>query len=151
MTMLVAILAVLVLLGCGELWWRTTNVHSEVSRKFVHITVGSFVAFWPFLLTWNDIRALSLAFLVAVIISRRLHLLRAIHSVQRPTWGELFFAAAVGAITFITQNKWIYLGALLQMSLADGLAAVAGVRYGQGQRYVVFGHTKSFTGTATFT
>jgi phytol kinase len=69
--------------------------------------------------------------------------------VQRPTGGELYFALAVGLVTLVTRNKWIYLAALAQMSLADGLAAVMGTRYGK-QSYLVFGHTKSIMGTLTF-
>ncbi len=149
MTML-TVLIVLALLLSNEVWWRKLRAHSEINRKFIHITVGSFVAFWPFFLSWNQIRLLSLAFLVGVVISKYLHIFKAIHSVQRPTWGEIFFALAVGGVTFITQDKWIYMAALLQMALADGLAAIVGVQYGRKQRYLVFGQVKSIVGTATF-
>jgi dolichol kinase len=150
MAILLTVLAVLALILIGEFWWRRQRIHGEFTRKFVHITVGSFVAFWPFFLSWDEIRLLSAAFLVVVGISKHLRVFRAIHSVQRPTWGELCFALAVGIITFITQDKWIYMAALLQMSLADGFAAVIGTRYGQRFRYVVFGHAKSVLGTLTF-
>jgi phytol kinase len=150
MTLALTVLAVFVLLCTSEIWWRHSRVHGELSRKFVHITVGSFVAVWPFFLTWDQIETLSLAFLVGIILSKSLHIFQAIHSVQRPTWGEIFFAIAVGAVALTTHNKWIYLAALLQMSLADGLAAVVGIRYGQRRRYLVFGHTKSLAGTVTF-
>jgi phytol kinase len=150
MSILLTILAVLILILVGEFWWRRQRLETEFTRKFVHITVGSFVAFWPFFLGWNEIRALSLAFLVVVAVSKHLRIFRAIHSVQRPTWGELYFAVAVGATTLITQDKWIYMAAVLQMSLADGFAAVVGTRYGQRFRYIVFGHAKSVLGTATF-
>jgi len=150
MRILLTILAVLALVLIGEFWWRKQRLHTEFTRKFVHITVGSFVAFWPFFLSWNEIRYLSLAFLLVVGISKYFHLFRAIHSVQRPTLGELFFALAVGAVTLITQDKWIYSAALLQMSLADGFAAVIGTNYGQRFRYIVFGHAKSILGTFTF-
>ncbi len=150
MMLVLTIFVVFGLLMISEFWWRKQRAHNEFSRKFVHITVGSFVAFWPFFLTWNQIRAMSLAFLIVVAISKYLHIFRAIHSAQRPTMGELFFALSVGAVTIITQDKWIYMVALLQMSLADGLAAIIGIRYGQRHRYTVFGHTKSLLGTFTF-
>jgi len=148
MRIVATILIVFLLLVIGELWWRKQKLHTEFARKFVHITVGSFVAFWPFFLSWQEIRLLSVAFLVVVGISKYLNVFRAIHTVQRPTWGELFFAMAVGTITFITHDKWIYTTALLQMSLADGFAAVIGTRWGQRFRYIVFGHAKSILGTA---
>lgn len=150
MRIVATVLVVFLLLLTGELWWRKQKLHTEFTRKFVHITVGTFVAFWPFFLTWQEIRLLSVAFLIVVVASKYLKVFRAIHTVQRPTWGELFFALSVGLVTFITHDKWIYAAALLQMSLADGFAAVVGTRYGQRFRYIVFGHAKSILGTFTF-
>jgi len=150
MGLAVTVLIVFILLCISEVWWRQHPVHTELSRKFIHITVGSFVAFWPFFLTWHEIEFMSAAFFVVVSISKQLKILKAIHSVQRPTWGELFFAIAVGVTAFITHNKWIYMTALLQMSLADGLAAVIGIRYGKKNAYRVFGQAKSLAGTTTF-
>lgn len=150
MNFILAISIVFVLLILAEYWWRTRDTHGEFSRKFVHITVGSFVAFWPWFLSWNEIRFLSLAFLVVVSLSKIFKIFQSIHSVGRPTWGEVFFALAVGLTTFVTHNKWVFMAALLQMSLADGLAAVVGVRFGHAKRYQILGHTKSLLGTATF-
>src|SRR5882757_6771805 len=120
MSFILCAAAVFVILCLSEYGWRRGYMTSEVGRKFVHITVGSFVAFWPFFLSWNQIRLLSLGFLVVVGISKYFRVFRAIHSVQRPTWGELYFALSVGLVTLVTHNKWIYMAALLQMSLADG-------------------------------
>lgn len=149
MDIAITILVVLLLLMGNEYWWRRHEVHNEFSRKFIHITVGSMVAAWPFYLSWPEIRVLSLTFIVVVILSKYLHVFRAIHSVQRPTWGEIYFAIAVGVVSFITQDSWIYFAAVLQMSLADGFAAIAGVRYGK-QSYLVFGHRKSIVGSFAF-
>lgn len=150
MSLILTVVSIFALLLINEVLWRRRQTHNEFSRKFVHITVGSFVAFWPFFLDWDEITGLSLAFIVVVLISKRLKLFQAIHSVQRPTNGELFFALAVGTTALITQNKWIYMAAILQMSLADGLAAIIGTRYGNSNRYTVFGNPKSIYGTLTF-
>lgn len=150
MDIVLTVVIVFALLLVNEWWWRSRRVHDEINRKFIHLTVGSFVAFWPLFLSWDAIRWLSLAFLVVVALSRYLGIFKAIHSVSRPTWGEIFFAAAVGAITFITQSKGVYAVALLQMSLADGLAAVAGTGYGKPYAYKVLGNTKSLVGSGTF-
>jgi len=149
MALALTILTVFLILLGSELWWRRHIPHSEFSRKFVHITVGSFVAFWPFFLSWNQIRLLSLGFLIVIGLSKYFHVFRAIHSVQRPTLGELYFAAAVGLLTYVTQNEWVYMAALLQMSLADGFAAVTGVRFGK-QSYLMFSHRKTLIGSLTF-
>lgn len=148
--LILAVCLVFALLLINEFWWRRRAVHGEFSRKFIHISVGTFVAFWPFFLSWHQIEFLSIAFLVVVTISKQLNLFQAIHSVTRPTWGELLFALSVGGVVLITHNKWIYAASLLQMSLADGFAAIVGIRYGGGHKYSVFGSAKSLIGTATF-
>lgn len=108
------------------------------------------MAFWPYLLSWNQIRLLSLGFLLVVAFSRYWQIFRAIHSVHRLTLGEFFFALAVGLLSFVQHHPHIYTAALLVMSLADGLAAVLGTRFGKQSRYRVFGATKSVVGTLTF-
>lgn len=150
MAVFLTLLIVALLLVANEVWWRKQKIHNELNRKFVHITVGSFVAFWPYFLSWNTIRILSIAFLVGVVLSKYLGIFKAIHSVTRPTWGEVYFALAVGLTTFITDKPAIYAAALLQMSFADGLAAVVGTRYGKGNDYTILGAHKSLVGTGTF-
>lgn len=152
MSLALTTLGVFLVLCLSELGWRKGFMTNEVGRKFVHITVGTFVAFWPFFLSWNQIRLMSLAFLLVVVASRYLSIFTAIHSVQRPTYGEVFFALVVGLLTFITTNKSIYAAALLQMSVADGMAAIVGVEYGikKHKGYRVFGHAKTVIGTLTF-
>jgi dolichol kinase len=150
MTLILTVLAVFILLLIGEAWWRRRQPHGEFTRKFVHITVGSFVAFWPYFLTPTDIKLLSMAFLAGTALSRYLNIFRAIHSVQRPTLGEFWFALVVGLLAFDLSQPHIFTVALLEMSLADGLAAVIGTRFGNGSRYTVFGSPKSVVGTATF-
>jgi phytol kinase len=147
---ILSVILIFVLLVVSELWWRTGRIHGELSRKFVHITVGSFVAFWPFFMTKYEILGLSAAFIIVVSLSKKLQVFTAIHSVQRPTWGEVLFGFAVGLTAVITPSKWGYTLALLHMSLADGLAAIIGVRYGMKNRYLVLGSPKSWVGTATF-
>ncbi len=88
--------------------------------------------------------------MVTVATSKRLQLFQAIHTVQRPTYGELFFGVAVGAVALITHQPAIYAAALLHMSLADGLAAIIGSRFGHKNSYFIFGLKKSRYGTLTF-
>lgn len=150
MALLITIFIVLALLVVSEIFWRNHEIHPEIARKFVHISVGTFVAFWPLFLSWREIIGLSAAFIVGIGISRYFNIFKAIHSVQRPTWGEVLFGASVGLVAYVTHDGWIYCAALLHMSLADGLAAVVGTRFGRRHRYQLFGGTKSRAGTLTF-
>lgn len=150
MMIIAACLLVFAVLVFAEYGWRRGWLKNEFGRKFVHIVVGSFVAFWPLFLSWNQILFLSLAFVVVVSISKYLGIFKAIHAVQRPTAGEVFFALSVGILALLTYDGWIYLAALLHMSLADGMAALVGMKWGKSNKYKILGHTKSYAGTATF-
>ncbi|MFZ1248948.1 MAG: hypothetical protein WAQ24_01355 [Candidatus Saccharimonadales bacterium] len=148
--MAIAVGVVFVLLLLSEWGWRKFWLKGEVGRKFVHISVGTFVAFWPYFLSWTEIRLLSLAFFIVVLVALWTKLFHAVGSVQRPTYGEIFFALSVGLLTVITQSKGVYAAAILQMALADGFAAIIGGRYGTQNKYHLFGRTKSLVGSATF-
>jgi phytol kinase len=145
-----AVGVVLALLLASEWGWRKHWLHGEVGRKFVHITVGTFVAFWPYFLDWTEIRLLSLAFFVVVLAAMHLGVFKAIGSVQRPTYGEIFFALSVGLLTLITTSKGVYAAAILQMALADGFAAIVGTKYGVQNKYHILTRTKSIVGSLTF-
>ncbi len=150
MNLVIAIVIILLILCISELLWRHRNIDTELTRKFVHISAGSFVAFWSFFLSRDEIVLLSAAFVLVVLYSSYTQLFKAVHSVQRPTWGEILFAIAVGVLAFVAHSHWIYSASLLIMSVADGMAAIIGLRFGRTNRYKVFGYTKSVVGTLTF-
>jgi len=150
MALILAIAVVFVLLVVSEIWWRSRRPHDEFSRKFIHISVGSFVAFWPFFLAWQQIRWLGVAFVVGVVVSKYFKVFTAIHAVERPTYGEVCFALAVVALTYVTHSRGIYMVAVLHMGLADGLAALSGTVYGGNNSYKVWGHKKSLAGSVAF-
>jgi dolichol kinase len=143
----VAMLAVLLF---AEYLTLKKNLHSELSRKFVHVTVGTFAAFWPFFLSWGQIQLLSVVALVGMIASLKFNLFKSMHNVTRTTYGEILSVAAVGILAFLVDDPWVFAAAMLHLSLADGLAAVAGLAYGQGNGYKVLGLAKSVAGTVVF-
>ncbi|HSE29472.1 MAG TPA: hypothetical protein VLA77_02725 [Candidatus Saccharimonadales bacterium] len=150
MLALAVVLVVLAVLLLAEFLARYTQIRSEITRKVVHILVGVFVAFWPFFLTWTQIQLLSAALLVVVLISIKLNIFKSIHAVKRNAWGEVLFAVVVGVLATVAQDKFIFMAAMLSLSLSDGLAAVIGEKYGVKTQYNVFGRTKSVVGTITF-
>lgn len=150
MAMAIAVVIVFALLLLAEWGWRKGWLSGEAGRKFVHITVGTFVAFWPFFMGWTEIRIMSLSFFIVVLIAMQLRVFHTIGSVQRPTYGELFFALSVGALTLITNVASIYAVSILLMALADGFAAIVGTKYGRENKYHLFGRTKSLAGSLTF-
>lgn len=150
MLVIFTVLIVLAALLLNEIWWRVKKPSDEISRKSIHIFVGCFVAFWPYFLSWRQIELFGIAFFIVVFISKKVHVFKSIHSVQRPTYGELCFALAVTSVALLTHDKLIFMTAILTMGLADGLAAVIGSYFGKTTSYSIFGRTKSLVGSLTF-
>lgn len=151
--MLLTILVVIVtfcILVFAEWLARAKQIHSELTRKLVHVAVGTFVAFWPFFLSWRQIQLLSFAFLIVIFISVRLNIFRSIHAVKRNITGEILFAVVIGLLALISSSPWVFWAAMMHLSLADGLAAVIGLGWGDTNKYKVLGHTKSIAGSVAF-
>ncbi len=134
----------------SELLWRGKFLRGEAGRKFVHITVGAFVASWPLFVDMRTIVPMSVALLAVVYVSKRYLVFHGVHGVRRKTWGELMFPIGIGAAALLSPSPWVFSVAILHLSVADGLAAVFGERYGKGNRYKVFGETRSVIGTMVF-
>ena len=158
MEMVVAAAGVFALLVISELLWRAKIVRDEVARKFVHIGVGTFIAFWPYFMSWQQIELMCLALLVVVLavgylmryLPKNLHIFHAMHAVSRKTRGEVFFPVGIGLSALLMPSPIIFTAAILHLSLADGLAAVVGERYGRPHQYKIGSYTKTLAGTATF-
>jgi phytol kinase len=148
--LLVVFIVVFLILVVAEYLFRVKHIRSEITRKFIHIGVGSFAAFWPFFLSWRQIELIAVLFFVGISVSRILTIFGSIHIIERRTVGELLFAVSIGLMALITHDRLIYMAALLNLSLGDGLAAILGSRYGKKHRYKVFDHTKTLTGTTIF-
>lgn len=141
-------------IGCtlvlAEALRRYRKVSPEFARKFVHIITGTFIAFWPWIMSFGAIQLLSIGLLAVVFVSKKLHIFKSIHGVERPTYGEILFPIGIFLSATFAESAWIYAAAILHLSLADGFAAVVGVRFIKRHGYKVFGQTKTLIGTATF-
>lgn len=149
-SLLIGLTGVCILAVTGEYLRRVHLFHAEVTRKFIHISVAAFVASWPFFMDWKQIELISLLMFGGILVSRYLRLFKAIHGIQRRTWGELFFAMSIGIAAVLSQSAWVFAAAMLIMGVADGFAALVGTLLDKTHRYKVFGHAKSYEGTITF-
>lgn len=141
---------IFVLLLISEALWRTKLLRGETARKSLHIIIGSYVALWPRFLTFQQIQIISIALLVVVLASHRLHIFHAINDVHRKTWGDSLYAVGIGLTATLTSSPWVFAVAILHMSVADGFAGLVGSKYGKSNQYKVFGNKKSVVGTSTF-
>lgn len=149
-SIVVALSAVFLLLILAESLRSRKIIRGELARKFVHMSVGTFVAFWPFFMSWQEIRIMCVAFLLVVIVDRKLKVFKSVHSVKRRTVGDILFPIGIGLTTFVSSSPWIFTVAVLHLSLGDGMAAVVGNKYGQKYAYTIFHQVKSGAGSIAF-
>lgn len=151
MNLLIAAAVTFFIVALAEVLWRLRKIQDETARKFVHIAVGTFVAFWPYFMTWREIQLMCLAFVIVIAVSWKANVFRAVHNVKRRTWGELLFPVGIGMSALIEPSALVFTAAILHLSLADGFAAVVGIRYGLARRkYTIRSYPKSVLGTLTF-
>jgi phytol kinase len=148
--LIITLLAIFLLLIITEWLWRKSKLHIETSRKIVHIGTGIIVAFWPLYLDWTTIQLLSLLLLAVVFASFRLRIFRSIHDIDRLTIGEILYPVGIGICAFLEPAPWMFTAAILHLTLADGLAAIVGIKYGRKNRYTILSHGKSLIGSTTF-
>lgn len=149
-SLLLGIGPIFILLVLSELLWRAKILRGEFARKVLHILIGSYVAYWPFFMSFQLIQLISLAFIVVVVISHKFHIFHAINDVKRKTWGDILYGAGIGLTASFTNSPWIFAVAVLHMSVADGFAGLIGSKFGKNNQYTVFGYKKSVVGTMTF-
>ncbi len=150
MYLTIAALVGLATLLVAEYGWHKGWWHGEGARKLAHMLIGIQVALWPLYLDWFEIRLISIGLALGFIVSMRLRWFKSIGSVSRLSYGEVLFALMIGGLTLVTQSAAIYAAAMLHLSIADGAAALMGLRFGRTTTYRVFGHTKSLVGSLSF-
>ncbi|MEO8785142.1 MAG: hypothetical protein ABI221_02395 [Candidatus Saccharimonadales bacterium] len=150
MKLLLSIAAVAAVLVLAEGLWRHKRLRGESNRKLVHIVIGTFIAFWPYFLSWPQIRWLSLGGLLLVLLASQSKHFHVGYDVNRRGHGDLFFPIGVGLASFISPSPLIFTIAILHLSLADGLAAIVGLRFGRGHQYKIRQYMKTVLGTLTF-
>lgn len=147
----IAAVCIAAILLFSEIIWKKFNFRDELARKSVHISTGVFIAFLPYWVDYFWIMVLAVGFITVNLLNRKIDTFHAIHSVRRKSWGDVLFGVGVFAVAFLQPAPWIFTVAILQVSLADGLAALAGVTYGKKHgRYYLFTQPKSIIGSVVF-
>jgi len=146
----ICLAGIFLILLVAELLSERKILKGEYLRKFVHIASGSFIAFWPWLISWRLIQILSLLMLLIMLTNKYIGFFSYHGRVRRITYGDYFFALAILVCSLITHDKVFFALAILEVALADGLAAVAGIGFGRGWEYKVWGVKKTVIGTMVF-
>lgn len=148
---LIAGIIIAAILFLSEIFWKKAHIRDELARKFVHITSGVFIAFLPFWVDYAWIMVLAAGFVVVNLLNRKIDVFHAIHSVRRKSWGDVLFGVGVFLVALFQPNPWIFAIAILQVSLADGLAAIVGVKFvDKNGKYYLFTQPKTLVGSGVF-
>jgi len=135
----------------GEYLWQKRILKGEYARKFVHIGAATYAAFWPLFVPVQGILFLGLLFIVALVTVKHLKIFKSVRSVNRVTYGEIWYVAGICAAAVLFKDHTIYAVAVLTMALADGFAAIVGVSLNKKAKNFKFsGYRKSVAGSLTF-
>jgi phytol kinase len=154
------ILLVLALLGLAflllRLFEKHRSPHPEVLRKLMHVPMGLITASFPWLFdqVWPVLLLAASSLAVLVLVRSGFSATRSVrgvlHGVERSSWGELLFPVSVALLFVLAQgDPLLYSVPILILALADAVAALIGVYYGQTQFKTLEG-SKSIEGSFAF-
>lgn len=135
---------------------KKTNISGELKRKTFHITMGLSMLTFPYI--FSSIYSVAILAFVAIIVLTILKksklkntLGTVIYSVERESWGEIFFVISVFAIFYLSKgDKILYSIPILILTLADSVAALVGKNYGKKDISYMNEDTKSIEGSFMF-
>jgi dolichol kinase len=135
--------SVLAVIGIGVLAARVGRARGEVTRKIVHVGVGTYVIPTIFLFDHGSAAAIVPAsFVVINLLSRLFFPVAAVESgASRDNWGTVYFPVSFALLLLLFWEphlRWCVAAGLLPMAWGDALAAEVGRRWGR-HRYRVWG------------
>lgn len=155
---MIAILLPLLVAGVifliGESLRRHHRGRNELARKLVHTLHGLVVIAWflwvsPTFVAGFEVAFFALMFVIRAV-AKRYPKLAWLHDVERVSWGEFYYPLGVLLALILADKNEIFIAAILELCVADALAALIGQKWGRRNRYKLFGQIKSLTGTITF-
>src|SRR5437868_7459502 len=150
LAVITCIVGLFVLLVLAEILRRKKIVTGEYHRKLLHIVGGTFIAFWPWLISFRTIEWLAFAMIIVMLANRFISIFNYQGILGRARYGDVLYAIAVVISAAIAHNKVVFALAILQVALADGLAAVIGIRYGKNWDYKFLNTKKTVIGSMVF-
>lgn len=125
------------LVACVWWWRRRARPAPELTRKAVHVGMGTIAAALPWLFddTWPVLLlcgGLAAAFFALKLFGRRSELGAAMHDIGRDSRGDLYFALSVAVLWLLAAGDGLlYLVPVMVLTLGDAMAALVGIRYGR--------------------
>ena len=148
---LFALSVVGLLLLLSEILWRKKVIAGEFGRKILHMSLGMFIASWPYFMSMNLIVLIATAATLTLMLSKKFTLFHAIHDVSRTTYGEILYPISIIIIALLADANWIFAMAILFVAIPDGMAALAGKKWGTKRtKMKIWNNDKTIIGTCTY-
>jgi phytol kinase len=152
----VIITAFILTFAALSFYQRASTPRPETVRKLFHICMGLVSLTLPlFFSSMWMVMALSLITIAALTAVRKAKPLKqqfgnVICGVKRRSYGEIYFSIGVALTFCFADGDWLaYSIAILTLTLADAMAAIAGSRFGS-LRFKLIHDQKSIEGSVTF-
>ncbi len=150
---LVYSLALLFVMLIAELAYKVLKLDSEWTRKIAHIGSGIVALSYPlFIQNHLVVLALTISFTIILYISKKFELFSSIFSVDRHSYGELFFVWSSWLLFWLYQytgNPLYFYLPFGVVVFADPAAALVGKAF-PVKKYRLLGHQKSIGGSLAF-
>lgn len=148
MNVVVLNLLILSILGfASELLWVKKRFTAETSRKFMHFFGGLLAATWPLYMSWRQIQILIVMAVVGIVFLRITGVAKSFFAVRRKSYGDILGPLTIGLLAAFSPPDVLFVLVVLQVTLADGMATVVGLKFGSTNTYHVLGVKKSVAGT----
>lgn len=141
----------LLAIGSAEFLRKRYHFSIKITRKFIHIITGLFIAATPFLLTSKmPLLAISGLFIFVNIFAIKFGWMPGMHATNKVSYGTVFYPASffILALLLWQNHKTILVIAILIMAIADAMAAIVGENIKNPLPYQISGELKSFQGTS---
>lgn len=125
---IVLFFAIFGLVGISEILHRKKLIAAEISRKIVHIGVGTLIFLsYPFLESAEPVIILSAIFIIINALTLMLGVFKGMEGVDRESIGTVLYPLSVLIITIpFFRDKIIYFTSLSALFYGDALAAIVG-------------------------
>ena len=138
-------------IGSAELLRKRYYFSIKITRKFIHIITGIFIAVTPFLLISNiPLLIISGGFIIVNILAIKLNWMPGMHATKKISYGTVFYPVSFFILVLLLwqNHKTILVIAILIMAIADAMAAIIGENIKKPSVYQISGEMKSFQGSA---
>ncbi len=148
--MLVLLTGLVVVIIFSEVFRRKHNWSIKVTRKFVHILTGVFIAVTPFLLE-SPIPLLSISgiFIIVNLIAIQKGWMPGMHATAKVSYGTVFYPISFFILIYLLWNdhRSVLVISMLIMAIADAGAAIVGENIKSPTFYQIAGERKSLQGS----